>query len=200
MRLDTDTMTATERVLTAVNREEPDRVPIFLMGMPIYSDFYQEFLRRQEDPTLGFEAFTENDENVKITPFGDLTVPYFFGHEVAQRGIDIEGQFTRRVDAEGNFIEDAPQGEPESRQVTYFGRLEGVKVLPNGENYTWYIKGFLDNKEKLLNWFDTYGWPHEHKISSLTCTFSKKCKKNSEETFALWRTLATPDFTSARGS
>ncbi|HMF29954.1 MAG TPA: uroporphyrinogen decarboxylase family protein [Candidatus Lokiarchaeia archaeon] len=167
MRLDTDTMTATERVLTAVNREEPDRVPIFLMGMPIYSDFYQEFLRRQEDPTLGFEAFTENDENVKITPFGDLTVPYFFGHEVAQRGIDIEGQFTRRVDAEGNFIEDAPQGEPESRQVTYFGRLEGVKVLPNGENYTWYIKGFLDNKEKLLNWFDTYGWPHEHKISSL---------------------------------
>lgn len=190
MRLDTDTMTATERVLAEVNHEEPDRVPIFLMGMPDYSDFFQEFLRRQEDPAVGFDAFTDDNANIKLTPFGDLTIPYFFGHECASRGIDIEGQFRKWLDDAGNLHDGAlPAGFKESRQVTYMGRLEGVKILPNGHQYTWYMGGWLDTKDKLLAWFDEHGWPHEHKPSRADAISYKDMQAKWSRDFCVFAAL-----------
>jgi hypothetical protein len=194
MRLDSDTMTATERVLAAVNHEEPDRVPTFLMGMPQYGDFFQEFLRRESDPAFGWEAFTEVDANLKLTPFGDLTMPYFFGHECAQRGIDLEGQFKLWVKPDGTLVEGKDNDQREGEQVTYFGRHEGVKLLPNGMPYTWYIGGWLDTKEKLLAWFDRYGWPHEHKVTSVDVQAFREFQVKWSKDFCAFASIGNAGF------
>lgn len=183
-QLDTDTMGATERVLATINHEEPDRVPIYLMGMPDYSDFYQEFLRRESDPRLGFEAWTTDDANLKFTPFGDLTMPYFFGQECAHASVDIQGRFKKWIDAEGQFIPQ-PEDATEKRQVTYYGRLEGVKTLDNGLSYTWYLGGWLDRKEKLVAWFNEYGWPHEHKVRALDLQAYEAFQRDWSDQFCL---------------
>lgn len=188
MKLDNDQMGATERVWTAVNLEEPDRVPIYLMGMPAYADFYQEFLRREEDDALGFSEFTEVPGNLKFTPLGDLTVPYFFGQEVAHCRVDVEGRFTKPVDEEGRVVEDgkppALAGE-EGLQVTYYGRLEGVKRLPNGHLYTWYVDGFLKTKQAVIDWFDRWGWPHEKPVSRLDLKAAAEFRSRFGDDFAL---------------
>ncbi len=186
MRLDTDTMTAQDRVLAVVNHEQPDRVPTYLMGMPAYADFYQEFLAREDDPTLGFEAFTEDPANLKFTPLGDLTVPYFFGQECVGMRADIKGQFNQWIDKDGNFVDhwDVHEQGP-GRQVTYYGRLEGVESLPNGSLYTWYIDGWLKRKEDLIAWFDQYGWPHEHDILGIDVGVADKFRSRWGKDFSL---------------
>ncbi|MHA1732478.1 MAG: hypothetical protein ACTSU5_11075 [Promethearchaeota archaeon] len=186
MNLETDTMTPTERALAVLNHEVPDRVPIYLMGMPAYGGFFQEFLEREEDPELGFEEFTREPNNLKITPFGDQTIPYFFGQEFLNVRADIEGRFTKWVDADGNFVDHwDPRTQGTGRQVTYYGRLEGVKVLPNGHLYTWYLGGWLDTREKVLAWFDEHGWPHEHRVSRLDLARVRETRAKFGRDFAL---------------
>ncbi|HMF31905.1 MAG TPA: hypothetical protein VKK79_10840, partial [Candidatus Lokiarchaeia archaeon] len=68
MRLETDTMGQKERLETVLNHQEPDRLPFYLMGMPDYGDFFQEFLSREEEL---LDPWTEDDQNVVLTPCGD---------------------------------------------------------------------------------------------------------------------------------
>ncbi|NMC05178.1 MAG: hypothetical protein GYA24_08205, partial [Candidatus Lokiarchaeota archaeon] len=90
MKLDTDTMTATERFKAIINHEEPDRVSCYVMGIPPYSLCYKEFVEREQKGDL--ESFFDNDENIMITPMGDYTMKYFFGADVEMTGIGVQGK------------------------------------------------------------------------------------------------------------
>ena len=80
MKLDSDTMNATERCTAIIHHEEPDRLPIYLMGFPPYSKVFKEF--RAKENELFDSDYGGNDDNILLTPLGDFTMRYFFGGEV----------------------------------------------------------------------------------------------------------------------
>lgn len=168
-------MNCTQRIRSILNHEIPDRVPIYLMGFPEYGDFFQEFLSSYQKL---FEKWTDDEKNIIITPFGDFTTQYFFGHEMIVKGTDIDVDFFKWINEKGEFIEEpAPNVEPKLK-VTYWGRLNGVKTLKNGYKYEWYLDGYLKKKEDLLAWFDRYGWPHEHKVKPFNLNAYNEFKAN----------------------
>jgi uroporphyrinogen-III decarboxylase len=191
MKLDTDTMTAKERFLCVIRHEEPDRLPIFLMGVPEYSKCYLELTANNEKM---LDEWTDKDENVLLTPLGDLTTRYFFGAEVETHGVGISYSFEdKEVNDKGAIVGDVDHAKKSElldkarklmessqkhpsmtnlegqgiayRSVGYGGTIHGVTILPNGHEYGWYIDGYLKTAEQIENWFDTYGWPHEKKIN-----------------------------------
>ncbi len=167
MKLDTDIMTATERVQATVRHEEPDRVPVYLMSIPPYSKTYIEWLAREDEI---MDAWTANDNNILLTPLGDFTLRYFFGADVETRGINIAPNYkTQYLDAEGNLTEDASsmEGLPERTTVDYLGRIHKTVKLPTGHDYTWFHGGHLQTKDAVLAWYDRFGWPDEQKINPL---------------------------------
>ena len=104
MKLDTDTMTATERFLCVIRHEEPDRIPIFLMGVPAYSKCHIELTADNEKL---LDEWTDNDEHVLLTPFGDLTTRSYFGAEVETHGIGISYNFVEKeVNEAGEIVGD----------------------------------------------------------------------------------------------
>ncbi|MHA1700550.1 MAG: uroporphyrinogen decarboxylase family protein [Promethearchaeota archaeon] len=169
MKLETDTMNATERALAIINHEEPDRVSTYIMGIPPYSKCYKEFLER-EDEIFGDGSWGDDDDNILLTPMGDYTLKYYFGADIEMTGIGIITGFRNLLlDADGSVNEDPaalsnlPKGT-EARYVSYFGTISGIKILPTGDRYTWYLDGFLKKKEDALAWYDRYGWPHEKPV------------------------------------
>lgn len=194
MKLDTDTMGATERFKTVINHEEPDRIPIFLMGIPVYSTAYIELMANDEER---LDEWTEIDENILITPMGDYTIRYILGSELENKSIGIISDFTNKhVDKQGNILGDFNQVEKQNvldelrekqksgdvegqgleyRFLNYEGRITGLTVLPNGREYSWYIDGYLKKKEQIIDWFDTYGWQHDKKTSNINIEEYKKC-------------------------
>lgn len=166
MRVDSDTLTQTERLRRVLNHESPDRVPCYLMGMPEYSDFYQEF-KAHEDELLA--TYTEKDENVILTPCGDYTIPVFFGADIIVRGGHVDFPKDQWLNTEGKFVEHGTMkhGHETGLKVTYFGRLEKIDLLPNGYPYMWYEGGFLKTPQQLRDWYDRYGWPGDQKVQDL---------------------------------
>ncbi len=171
MKLDTDTMTAIERVKATVQHEEPDRVPVYLMGIPVYSRTYIEWHAREDEI---MDSWTENDDNVLLTPLGDFTLRYFFGTDVETRGVGIAANYkTQYLDAGGHLTEDASsqEGLPERTTVDYLGSIhKSVRRVGHANtsyDYSWYHDGFLKTKDAVLAWYDRYGWPDEQKISSI---------------------------------
>jgi hypothetical protein len=178
MHLETDTMTQRERLECLLNHREPDRVPCYLMGWPEYSDFYQEF--KSKESSL-FDPYTEDDKNILITPSGDYTLNVFFGADIIVRGNHVVTPPALWLDSDGNISKQqsvdkgVEQGEREtygsvekgqkiSERITYFGKHEKITILPNGYPYVWYEGGALKTPEKITEWFDTYGWPHELQV------------------------------------
>ncbi len=177
MELETDTMGATERVETLLNHEEPDRIPIYLMGIPPYSLTYKQLFEEYEDE---FDEWTEDDNNLLLTPLGDYTIRYYLGSEVETKGIGISPDFSAQLaikTAQGYELADSEnhpsiievrnaQKEGETYYtVDYHGTIRGHTILPSGDPYSWYVDGFLKKKEDLIAWYDEYGWPHEQPIS-----------------------------------
>lgn len=162
MKLDTDTMTAAERVLATIHHEEPDRAPCYVMGIPPYSKCYKEFVDREAHDQLDF---FENDNNIMITPMGDMTLKYFFGADVEMTAIGIKSPPFNNllVNPDGSLNPDPtalgslPQGT-EATYVSSAGSMHGIKILASGEPYTWFIDGYLKKKEDTLAWYDNYGW------------------------------------------
>ncbi|MHA1819717.1 MAG: uroporphyrinogen decarboxylase family protein [Promethearchaeota archaeon] len=182
MKLESDTLTAIERFKKVIHHEEPDRLPIFLMGIPEYSQCYIELMEEEEDL---LDEFTEDDENVLLTPFGDYTIRYFFGAEVEPRSVNVKLDFKKKILDENNkIIGDFDQSVKNEvidkarktinktkkspgillKTVDYNGRIEGYTILENGREYTWYIGPYLTKEEDIINWFDTYGWENEKKV------------------------------------
>jgi uroporphyrinogen decarboxylase len=163
MYLESDRLSQTERLRMVLDHQEPDRLPIYINGMPVYSEFYQEFLQR-EDELL--ESFTENEKNILLTPAGDFTIPAFFGSDIVFRGCHVEYPPDQWLDSSGKFTDRGieKEGKQTGLKVTYFGRLEKIDLLPNGYPYMWYEGGYLRKEEDIINWFDRYGWPHEQKV------------------------------------
>lgn len=196
MILETDTMGATERFETVINHKEPDRIPIFLMGIKPYTQAYIELMANDEEI---LDQWTDDDENIMITPLGDYTIRYILGSELEHRSVGIINNFTNKALDEGNNISgnfdpqkkrealdelrdkqnsDEIEGQGlEYRYLNYEGRITGVTILPNGREYQWYIGGYLKKKEQIIDWFDTYGWQHEKKTSKLNVEQYRKCVK-----------------------
>lgn len=163
MKLDTDTMNATERALTLIEHKEPDRVPTYVMGIPVYSKCYKEFWAKEDEV---FDDLAEDDDNILLTPLGDFTMRYYFGSEVETTGFSISSpSFSNfMLDDQGKIIED--RNEPiyqnppqEGRYVNHLGTIHGYKILPGGDRYDWYIDGYFSKKEDVLAWYDRWGWP-----------------------------------------
>ncbi|MFX0101182.1 MAG: uroporphyrinogen decarboxylase family protein [Candidatus Hodarchaeota archaeon] len=163
MKLETDTMTATERVLATINHEEPDRVPCYVMGIPSYSKCYIEYLER-EDEIFGDGGWGDDDENILLTPMGDYTLKYYFGADVemAPIGIQYSATSNKLFNDDGTVNEDPDsfEGLEKGGEYEYIGNgtIRGMKILPNGHKYTWYIDGYLKTKEKAIAWYDENGW------------------------------------------
>jgi len=162
VKLDSDTMTATERVLASIRHEEPDRVPCYIMGIPPYSKCYKEFVERERKEELA--GFFDNDANIVITPMGDYTLKYFFGADVEMAGIGVQGRGspTYLLNADDSINPD-PQAFgklPACTEARYTtgGTIHGVKILAGGDRYTWYLDGFLKKKEDAIKFYDEYGW------------------------------------------
>jgi hypothetical protein len=170
MKLDSDTMNATERAMAIINHTEPDRLPTYLMGFPPYSKVYKEYLAKEDE--IFNSPYGDNDENILLTPLGDFTLPYYFGGEIVMYGVGINFNFNNlKLNEDGTVSDDLfrfqeiPPGS-EAKYVDYEGAIRGIKILPEGgEMYTWYEDGYLKTKEQILDWFDRYGWPHEKPVN-----------------------------------
>jgi Uroporphyrinogen decarboxylase (URO-D) len=178
MKLDTDTMSQEERLRTVLNFEEPDRLPCFLLGMPVYSDFYQEFIRREDEL---MDPYTEDETKVLLTPSGDYTTETFFGADIITNGAKQQYQ-NRWIDDDGKVQDQGVMvnGVETGKFVDRAGRLYHVEILPNGFPYNWYKGGFLNTVDEINNWFDTYGWPHERKVTDMTNDFVSTNKQFSD--------------------
>ncbi len=182
MILPDDSMNATERVEATINFQEPDRVPTYIMGIPPYSRCYKEYVEK-EDELFGEGGWGDNDENILLTPLGDYTMKYYFGADVEMLGIGIHTDFSKKVlDEDDNIIEDTSiEKELEKkdvvRYVDYFGKINGVKRLPSGERYNWYLEGYLKKKEDILDWYETYGWCADKNTSTAQVDAYKRFKK-----------------------
>lgn len=195
MILELDSMSAIERFKTVINHQEPDRIPIFLMGAPPYSDVYIEIMKNNQ---AILDQWTENDENIVITPLGDYTIRYNLGAEVETYGVGIITDFTSKyIDKDGNILGDfnpakkqellnllrkKQKEDPNSglgieyRTISYEGRITGTTILPNGHEYSWYIDGYLKKEQDILNWFDKYGWESEKKVQKADINAFTECQ------------------------
>jgi hypothetical protein len=190
MRLDTDTMTATERGLTTIRHEEPDRVPTYLMGIPSYSKCYKEFWAKEDEIFDG--VWGQDEKNILLTPLGDFTMRYYMGDEVMMYGVGIHANFVDLIlDSHEKIIEDQSQKEKEQKvqerhYVEYFGTIRGAKKLPSGELYNWYIDGFLKKKEEAIAWYDRWGWPHQKDIGKVNlAAYEEMQQKYSDRIFII---------------
>jgi hypothetical protein len=135
------------------NSSRPDRIPIFLMGAPPYSDVYIEIMKNNQ---AILDQWTENDENIVITPLGDYTIRYNLGAEVETYGVGIITDFTSKyIDKDGNILGDfnpakkqellnllrkKQKEDPNSglgieyRTISYEGRITGTTILQMGMN------------------------------------------------------------------
>jgi uroporphyrinogen decarboxylase len=172
MKLDTDSMSAVDRVMATIHHEEPDRVPMYVMGIPPYSRCFKEFKAKEDEIFDG--EYGENPDNILLTPLGDYTLKYYFGADVEMYGVGIHtkfGDFPLDVKT-GKIIEDPSvlanlQPGQEIQHVNYFGTIHGSRILDSGERYSWYIDGYLKKMEDALAWYDRFGWPHEKDIGKV---------------------------------
>ncbi|MHA1683022.1 MAG: uroporphyrinogen decarboxylase family protein [Promethearchaeota archaeon] len=162
MRLDTDTMNATERFLATIHHEEPDRVPCYVMGIPPYSRCYKEFIER-EDEIFGDGGWGDNDDNILLTPMGDYTLKYYFGADVEMAGVGIADQVETfllnddlTVNPDPSAVQNLPPGS--EYKVLSGGMVRGIKILKTGEKYTWYEDGYFKKKESAINYYEENGW------------------------------------------
>ena len=175
MKLDSDTMSAKERFETVIAHKEPDRIPIYLMGIPVYSRVHKELLKYHEKE---FEEFTDRDENLILTEIGDFTTRYYFGSEIEMESVGILNDYKRQlvVQTKDGFELDKSGHTPEQRAkdlkkgevyytVDYIGCVRGHVLLEEGDPYTWYVDGFLKTKEAVLDWYNTYGWPQDKPVN-----------------------------------
>nr|MDO8111778.1 uroporphyrinogen decarboxylase family protein [Candidatus Sigynarchaeota archaeon] len=152
-------MSQRERLQTVLNHSEPDRLPFYLMGMPSYGDFFQEF-RRREDL---LDTYTDDDKNILLTPCGDITVNAFFGADIITHGLHVEYPKTQWIDAKNNLVEHGiiVHGVETGMRINYFGYREKATILPNGFAYNWYVGPYMKSDVEFQAWFDKYGWPHD---------------------------------------
>ncbi len=170
MKLESDSMNATERLLATINFEEPDRVPTYVMGIPAYSRCYKEFIAR-EDEIFGDGGWGDDEDNILLTPMGDFTMKYYFGADVEMTGIGIQRKFEALyLDEQNNVkkvenLDEKLRSSEGIRYVSSTGTIRGEKILPTGELYSWYLDGYLKKKEDALAWYDKYGWLADDKVS-----------------------------------
>lgn len=190
MKLDSDTMTATERGLATIRHEEPDRVPTYLMGIPPYSKCYKEFWAKEDEIFEG--DWGKDEKNILLTPLGDFTMRYYMGDEVMMYGVGIHTNFVDQIlDSHDKIIQDQAKLEKEQKvherhYVDYFGTIRGTKVLPSGELYNWYIDGFLKKKEDAIAWYDRWGWPNQKEIGRVNlAVYEEMQQKYSDQIFVI---------------
>ncbi|MHA1730743.1 MAG: hypothetical protein ACTSU5_02315, partial [Promethearchaeota archaeon] len=191
MKLETDTMTAVERVLACANHEEPDRLPIYLMAIPEYSQTIKDL---KEVPGV-WDDFVGNPDNRIDAPLKFLaekpdrfSVRYFLGTELQNYPVNLKvpSDFVPiKLGGDGNPVpsQAVHAGDPgtsrgEGLWVDYLGQVQGWKVLNGGFLYTWYVDGYLKTKEQVLAWYDEHGWPQDLGVDPLDVreflSFNKK--------------------------
>jgi hypothetical protein len=188
MKLDTDKMTATQRALAIINHEEPDRLPMYLMGFPPYSLVFKEFIQAEEN----IPEF-EDESNIIITPLGDWTMHYYFGGEIFMYGVGCQGPHFQNLllNSDGTLTDDPKaitqlESGTEGQYVNSIGCIHGFRILANGERYNWYIDGYLKKKEDALAWYDRWGWPKDYKVNTADLNAYEKTRKDfGDRTFVI---------------
>ncbi|MBD3188338.1 hypothetical protein GF325_16000 [Candidatus Bathyarchaeota archaeon] len=180
MKLDTDTMGATERFRLTIHHEQPDRVPCYVMGIPPYSKCYKEFFER-EDQIFDKGGWGDDDDNILLTPMGDFTMKYYFGADVEMTGIGVEQSVPKfrlgkdgRIDHGDGSLDIVEHG----KEYTYVGSgmIRGTKILEGGYEYSWYIDGYLKKKEDALAWYDKHGWFADQPVKRAMVDAFEKCQ------------------------
>nr|MDO8087849.1 hypothetical protein [Candidatus Sigynarchaeum springense] len=165
MRLESDTLSQAERLAKVLDHEEPDRLPCFLMGMLTSGTFWQEFKQREDDL---LDAYTDDEQNVVLTPCGDYTVPVFFGTDVVTHGCPVDEPPPEWVEVRGTASDlqvtrvdrGKKAGDVETGfKLSYYGSINKIELLPSGQPYTWHYAPYLRTPEMLVKWFDERGWP-----------------------------------------
>lgn len=179
MILPGDVMSPAERVRAILDFEEPDRLPMFLMAIPEYSQTIQELKERADmwaDWTTDPSHIIKGDLPFLAQKPDRFTVRVFFGDEIQNYPVNLKlpAHFSPLVlDKQGVPIEDPDAKariwtQPEGRFVDELGQVQGWRVLPGGFRYIWYIDGYLKTKQAVLEWYEEYGWPHEWGVSPVT--------------------------------
>ncbi len=178
MILPSDTMTAKERTLAVINREETDRLPLFFMQIPAYSQTIGELKARAGE----FHAWFDDPTNQIRAPLSFLQskpdrfmIRYFFGVEAQNYPVKVNDppNFAPRVlDDRGQVVADPVevarlQSAPEGRWIDALGQIQGWKTLANGFRYIWYVDGALKTKAQVLDWGHKYGWPGDAGVASV---------------------------------
>ena len=60
MHLETDQMTQAQRLECIMNHQKPDRIPILMMEMPEYGEFYQDYMKKKA-AKLGYQLVPRVD-------------------------------------------------------------------------------------------------------------------------------------------
>lgn len=194
MKFDSDSMSAKERFEMVISHKDPDRIPIYLMGVPVYSRVHKELLKYHEKE---FEKFTDDDKNLLITSLGDFTTRYYFGSEVEMETVGVRFDYMTQLvvptkdgfelDRSGHTVEQRAKDLKIGEQyftVDYLGCVRGHVLLEGGDPYTWYVDGFLKTKEAVLNWYDTYGWPQDKPVNRADIDAFNSAVKNYSDRLA----------------
>lgn len=173
-----DTMTAKERTLAVINREKPDRLPLFFMSIPAYSQTIGELKARASEFRTWFDD-PLNKIRAPLTFLQDkpdrFTIRYFFGVEAQNYPVKVKDPPTfvpMILDQRGQIVDDPEEAKhlmsaPEGRWIDAHGQIQGWKTLANGYRYIWYIDGAFKTKAQVLEWYEKYGWPGDAGVRSV---------------------------------
>ena len=137
-------MDAKERVMTALELEEPDRVPSFFEGM--MSIFKDNFMRQYEDSI--------EDEDVLIGSFGDLTPYKYYGVDSVWLHSSPIKMGRLSIDFDSVDLND------DRCAINRWGHIRRRSTVM-GRNHSYYHNGYLNTEEKWKEWIDAGYFDYE---------------------------------------
>lgn len=150
-------MKPSERVITAINLEEPDRVPHFEMGIcsEVLTEIYKKDIALFDSLHKRIEAYVNLGLDGAFIEFGDMGygVPY----KILNRELFVDGW--------GNIF---------SKSMTSYSAFKGA----------YYVGGYLNTPEKYFEFHQKYPLPdvEEWRIKSIPA-YKKIVKKYEDEIF-----------------
>lgn len=197
MHFPSDTMTAEERLRAIFNHEEPDRLPIYLMAVPAYSQTTREFRALGDDHCRAVLDHPAHAVRGDLAFLAEKPARFAFRHylgaELQNYPVNLRPPPRARacvLDARRQLIEDedrarAAWAQPEGQYVDALGQVFGWRVLPGGYRYSWYVDGFLKTKRAVLDWHAERGWPDEWAVEPIDARAFHTFQRAYRHTFYL---------------
>ncbi|MFX0098908.1 MAG: uroporphyrinogen decarboxylase family protein [Candidatus Hodarchaeota archaeon] len=134
-------MNGRERFLTALNHDEPDRVPLYHTNeMPV---FVENWMERYEDEV--------EEDDVVLCCGSDLTMAKMMGFDAVWSNLPRKARKEpRQSDYEGRL----PELQP-GQAICSEGRIHQHALL-HGKGHNWYVAPALTSLDLWLEWYDDY--------------------------------------------